>query len=126
MRRGRRMTPRQTSDRRTFNRIHAKLDITTFVNNDKFDACMQNLSSSGILIVDTPQNEFRIDQDCKITIPIEKQKTLELDAQVVWINKSLVGLSFVNIDKKIRSNLSQLILSLIKESVTVDGMSVFG
>ena len=124
--RGRRMTPRQTDDRRTFNRIHAKLDITTCINNEKFDAYMQNLSSSGVLIVDTPQNEFRTKQDCIIMIPVGEHKTIELDAQVVWISNGLIGLSFVNIDKKIRSNLSQLILRLIKKSVAVDGMEVFG
>ncbi len=126
MRRVRRMIPRQTCDRRIFNRIHAKLDITTCINNEKFDAYIQNLSSSGVLIVDTPRNEIKTKQDCKIVIPVEENKTIELDAQVVWISNGFVGLSFINMDQKIRSNLNQLILRLIKKTVATDGMEVFG
>jgi c-di-GMP-binding flagellar brake protein YcgR len=124
--RERRMIPRQTTDRRNFNRIHAKLDITTCLNDDKFNSYMQNLSSSGILIIDTPQNEIRSHQQCKIIFPVKDNKTIELDAQVIWIRNGLVGLSFVNMDRKIRSNLNQLILRLIKKTVAVDGMEVFG
>lgn len=120
------MFARQTNDRRNFNRIHAKLDVTTCLNDSKFDSYMQNLSSSGILIVDTPQNEIRLNQECKIIIPVSNHKKIELDAQVVWIKNGLVGLSFINMDRKIKSNLNQLILRLIKKTVATDGMEVFG
>jgi len=120
------MVSLQDSDRRNFNRIHAKLDITTCLNNDKFNSYMQNLSTSGILIDDTPQNNMKIKQECIIDIPVTDNKTIELDAQVVWIGNGLVGLSFINMDKNIRSNLNQLIFRLIKKSVALDGMEVLG
>ena len=121
--RNRRMIPRHTSDRRGLNRLQTGLDITTCINNEKFYAYMQNLSSSGILIVDNRQNEIRTKQDCQIMLSVEDNKTIELDAQVVWINNGLVGLSFVNMDQKIRSNLDHLLLRLIKESVAEHGMT---
>ena len=120
---GKRRIPRHTSDRRGLNRLQTGLDVTTCINNEKFYAYMQNLSSSGILIVDNKQHEIRTKQDCKIMIPVEDNKTIELDAQVVWKNKSLIGLSFINMDQEIRSNLNHLILRLIKKSVAEHGMT---
>ena len=121
----RRMVPRQTDDRRSFNRIHTRLDVTTYVNNERFDTCMQNLSSNGILIADAPQNEINTYKECKIVIPVEKDKTIELDALVVWTGEGMVGLSFENIEHKIQSNLNRLIFRLIKKTVAVEGMSAF-
>lgn len=120
------MVSLQGSDRRNFNRIYARLDVSTCIENEKFDAYMQNLSSSGIQIVDTPQNGIGNNEDCKIIIPIDENKSLQLDAQIVWVRNGLVGLTFINMDKEIRSHLNQLVLSLIKQTVAVDGMEVFG
>jgi c-di-GMP-binding flagellar brake protein YcgR len=119
------MVSLQSSDRRNFNRIYARLDISICINDQKLDASMQNLSSSGILIFDTVQNEIRKYQECRVIITIDENNFMELEAEAVWIKNGLVGLSFINIDEYIRSDLDRILLRLIKQTVAVAGMEAF-
>lgn len=119
----RRRTPRHTSNRRYLHRVHTGLDITTCTNNEQFYSYMQNLSSKGILIVDNQQHEIRKKQTCKIIIPDEDDKSIELDAKVVWIEQGRIGLSFVNMDQKIQSDLKKFLHRIAMESVAKHGMA---
>ena len=107
-----------SAERRNNCRIQAMIDISTYIDNKKLDTYMHNLSCSGILIADKPECQFQKDQNCKITIPVDKNKSLEMDGKVVWIKDGLVGLSFANMDEKTVSSIHQLILRMVKEPVS--------
>jgi c-di-GMP-binding flagellar brake protein YcgR len=119
----RRRIPRHTTDRRILHRVHAGLDITASTNNEQFYSYMQNLSRSGILIVDNQKHIIRKKQKCKIIIPDKDNKDIELDAKVVWINDGRIGLSFDNLEQEIQSDLDEFLHRMAMESVAKHGMS---
>ena len=107
-----------TAEKRDNCRIQAMIDVSTYIDNKKLNTYMHNLSCSGIMIVDHPDCCYEPGRECKITIPVGNNKTLELNAKVVWKKDGLVGLTFSNMDEKTSSNLHQLILRQISEPVS--------
>ncbi len=107
-----------SAEKRDNCRIQAMIDVSTYIDNKKLDTYMHNLSCSGIMIVDHPDCCYEPDRECKITIPVSDEKSLELNAKVVWKKDGLVGLTFANMDEKTISNLNQLILRQVSKPVS--------
>ncbi len=102
-----------SNDMRDKGRVQAMIDISTYIDNKKLDTYMRNLSCSGIMIVDDPDTDYEPGRECKIAIPLDESRSIELDAKIVWRKDGLVGLNFPNIDESASSNLNQLILRQI-------------
>lgn len=114
-------------------RVEADLDISTFVDNDKIQTSMRNLSCNGIMIADNPKCRFLKDKDYTIAIPVRRDKEVEarkytvnipiddqtelkISAKVVWIKAGMIGLKFQDLDAETESTLDDLVLSLSNES----------
>ncbi|GEM_PF-3599980 len=115
----RRIRKRQSDNRRNNKRVHAELDITTYINDKEYISKMRNISGNGIQIIEHSDIEIQPEQDCKILIQVDNTN-IKLDASVVWKDFGLIGLCFKKQDQKIQKQLNRLSEKLLLTTAPIE------
>lgn len=118
----RRKKPHTGDDRRNNDRVFAKLDITTVVENREAVTVMRNLSGNGMQIIEPTEFEMHPEQDCQILLK-EGNTFLKLDAKVVWKEFGLIGLCFKKQNQIVQKQLNKLSQKLSMIALTDQKLS---
>ena len=118
----RRKKPHTGDDRRNNDRVFAKLDITTVVENKEAVTVMRNLSGNGMQIIEPTEFEMHPDQDCQVFLK-EGNTFLKLDAKVVWKEFGLIGLCFKKQNQIVQKQLNKLSQKLSMIALTDQKLS---
>ena len=113
----RRKKPRKGDDRRNNDRVFAKLDITTIVENKEASTEMRNLSGNGMQIIEPSDVEMHPDQECQIVLK-EGNTFLKLEAKVVWKEFGLIGLCFEKQNHMVQKQINKLSQKLSMVALT--------
>lgn len=120
--RDRRKKPRMGDDRRNNDRVFAKLDITTIIEDKEVTTEMRNLSGNGMQIIEPAEFELKTDQECQVLLS-EGNTSIKLDAKVVWKEFGLIGLCFKKQNQLVQKQINKLSQKLSMVALTDEGIS---
>jgi PilZ domain-containing protein len=113
---------RNIDDRRFNNRVFVEMDVTTYIDDEKYDTKMRNISGNGMQIVEPANIDITPNQLCQILIQ-DEGNTIKLDASVVWKDFGLIGLCFKKQNQKIQKQINKLSQRLLMDSISDKGMT---